>query len=314
MSKVKKSLTALYWLASLGIIAGCIFLMFGGADMIEKKFKIGPFAEKMPPQPPVPPPAPPPPPPPEKPAPVIYEGARTSLPIGDLTKFYQRKEFVAEDAKRSHTLTYYLYSPPGPYPVGLKFPLVLLLHDVHGKADAGQFLIAGDTPVSHPAFIVAPVLPFGKKWAMPQDFPELTGFEPLPRAREGLRDAVQLVDKLKASYPVDPARIYVVGCSEGGFGAFGAALRYPDLFAAAIPIDSGWTALDAKGFAKVPLWIFHGSQDNLYSPELSRSAASYIKAYGGRVNYTEVPNVGHDCDSSQFYRPTLWDWLFAQHK
>jgi predicted peptidase len=157
-------------------------------------------------------------------------------------------------------------------------------------------------------------LPYAKKWAMPPQFPELQGFEPLAQGREGLRDAVQLVASLKATLPIDPARVYTVGCEEGGFGAFAAALRYPDLFAAAVPIGSGWTAQDAKGFSKVPLWIFHGAQDNFYASDLSRNAANYINAYGGKASFTEVPGVGHDCTSPQFYRPALWQWLFLQHK
>lgn len=309
---MNKNLTALYWVASLGFLAVVALLMFGGPDALRQAINNGPDATvAAPPPQPLPAPAPP---GPEKRAMILYEGARTSLPMGDLTKFYQRKEFLAGDERRKHTLTYYVYAPTPPYPPGLKFPLVLLMHDVHGKADAGEFLIAGDLPVKHPAVIVVPVLPFGKKWAMPADFPDLPNFEQLPPAREGLRDAVQLIDSLKDNYPIDNTRIYAVGCSDGGFGAFAAALRYPAMFAAAVPIGSGWPAQDARGFAKVPLWIFHGAQDNFYAPELSRNAANYINAYGGKATYTEVPNTGHECESGQFYRPALWEWLFNQHK
>jgi predicted peptidase len=234
--------------------------------------------------------------------------------MGEETKFFQRKEFLAGEGRRRRSLTYYLYAPAKPYPPGLKFPLVLVLHDVHGSADAAQYLIEGDMPLKHPAFVVVPVLPFYKKWAMPQDFPEMQGFEPLETQREGLPEAIQLVQQLRDDYPIDPGRIYAIGCSDGGFGAFAAALHYPNLFAAAVPIGSGWTGQDARGFAKVPLWIFHGGQDNFYAPELSRNAATYINAYGGKANYTEVPYVGHDCENGQFYRSALWEWLFSQHK
>lgn len=308
MSKVKSGLVALYWIGSLAFVAAVGFFMFGGPDILQGKAP-GPVAILTPPPPPPPPPAPS----PERDLPIIYEPGRTLEPLGDLTQFYEHKQLLESNGHFKYTLNYYLYSPAKPYPQGLKFPLVLVLHDVHGVADAGEVLIRGDLPVKHPAFIAVPVLPFGKKWAMPQAFPEMDGFQPLKEQREGLKDAVDLVQSLKESYPIDEARIYVIGCSDGGFGAFGAALRYPGIFAAAVPIGSGWTAEDAKGF-KIPLWVFHGAQDNFYAPDLSRNAASYIKAVGGSATYTEVPNVGHDCSSGQFYRPLLWDWLFKQHK
>jgi predicted peptidase len=149
---------------------------------------------------------------------------------------------------------------------------------------------------------------------MPEAFPEMPNYQQLDKAKDGIRDVVQLIDALKQKYPIDDKRVYVVGCAEGGFGAFGAALRYPGVFAASVPVNSGWAAEDAKGFSKVPLWVFHGANDTTYSAQLSRDAASYIDAYGGKATYTEVPNVGHDCMSDQFYLPQMWDWLFQQHK
>lgn len=309
MSKLTTGLTAFYWLISLAFIAGAIFLLFRGPELIKPA---------APPVPVTPPPVAPPPaanlPPAEKNAVIVYEGARTSRPLGPVTRFYKRKEMLVGDARRKHTLTYYLYAPSPPYPEGLTFPLVLVLHDVHGRAHAGEYLVEGDMPVKYPAFVVVPVLPFGKKWAMPRVFPEMPYFQPLLRGGDGMKDAAQLVSALKKSYPIDRKRVYVIGCSDGAFGAFGAALRYPDTFAAAIPISGGWTAADAKGFAKVPLWVFHGAEDRSYPADLSRSVTSYIKAYGGKANYTEVPGIGNDCSASRFYTPTLWQWMFSQRK
>lgn len=313
MSKIRTGLTVAYWLISLAFIAGAIFLLFR-PDVITPE-RPAPVAA---PQTPLPPKTQPQPvadaAPAEKSAIIEYENARTSDPLGAVTRFYKRKEMLTGDARRKHTLTYYLYAPAPPYPEGLTFPLVLVLHDHQGVANAGQYLIEGNMPVKYPAFVAVPVLPFGKVWAVPRDFPEMPNLRALIRSRDGLKDAMQLVSTLKKSYPIDKNRVYVIGCSEGGFGAFGAALRYPDTFAAAVPIGSGWTAADARGFAKVPLWVFHGAEDAFIPPELSRGAASYIKAYGGKANYTEVPGVANDCGAPQFYTPTLWKWLFSQHK
>lgn len=309
VSKLKTGLTVLYWLISLAFIAGAIFLLFGGPELLkhEKKPVAPPHTASLPP--PVADTSPP-----EKNAVIDYEGARTAQPLGPVTRFYKQKQMLVGDENRKHTLTYHLYAPAPPYPEGLTFPLVLVLHDHQGVANAGQYLIEGDMPVKYPAFVAVPVLPFGKLWAVPRDFPEMPSFQPLIRSRDGLKDAMQLVSELKKAYPIDKKRVYVVGCSDGGFGAFAAALRYPDTFAAAVPVGGGWTASDAKGFAKVPLWVFHGANDMSYPGELTRSVASYIKAYGGKANYTEVPGIGNDCSAPQFYTPTLWQWMFNQHK
>ncbi|MEZ0224039.1 MAG: hypothetical protein ACAH83_05760 [Alphaproteobacteria bacterium] len=309
MSKVKTGLTVFYWLTSLAFIAGAVFMLFGGPDLLKQAAKPPPAPPAVAPPPPVALTAPA-----EKSAEIIYEDARTSQPLGSDTRFYKKKEFLAGDARRKHTLTYYLYAPAPPYPPELTFPLVVVLHDIYGRAHAGEYLIEGNMPVKYPAFVVVPVLSFGKRWAMPRDIPEIPNYQTLLHASHGLKDAAQLVSALKKSYPIDRKRVYVIGCADGGFGAFGAALRYPDTFAAAVPINGGWTASEAKGFSKVPLWVFHGAE-NTYSPSvLSRGAVSYIKAYGGKANYTEVPGVGNDCGAPQFYTPTLWKWLFNQHK
>jgi predicted peptidase len=308
---MKSALTGLYWFFSLALVVGAVFLLLARPDL----FKHVDTAKGMPPMPPVPTPTPA-----EMQAQqdvrarISYEMPRTQNPLGDLTKFYKQKELLVGHAPRERTLTYHLYTPAKPYPEGLKFPLVLVLHDVFGHADAGEYLIEGDMPVKHPAFIAVPVLPYAKVWSMPQEFPEMENFARPYQGQEALPDAIQLVEAMRKQYPIDDKRIYVIGCSEGGFGAFGAALHYPDIFAAAVPVASGWTAEDARGFAKVPLWVFHGAVDMTFPAGLSHGAASYISAYGGKANYTEVPNMGHDCSSAQFYLPAMWDWLFQQHK
>jgi predicted peptidase len=159
-----------------------------------------------------------------------------------------------------------------------------------------------------------PVQQKGWIWDSPRQFEGYPDAKVSPRVMRGLAGAVQLVNSLMKEYPVDPKRVYVIGCSEGGFGAFGAALKYPDLFAAAVPISGGWTFSEAPLMTKMPLWVFQGAQDTSVLPSLPRTLTSLIKRNGGTVNYTELPDEGHDCPSPRWYTSATWKWLFSQHK
>jgi hypothetical protein len=67
-------------------------------------------------------------------------------------------------------------------------------------------------------------------------------FSPLGRAPFGFYigenelDVMEAFADLRRHYPVDDDRVYVSGTSMGGFGTYRLAVRYPDLFAAAVPL------------------------------------------------------------------------------
>jgi predicted peptidase len=54
-----------------------------------------------------------------------------------------------------------------------------------------------------------------------------------------LSAVVELIDALLASYPIDPQRLYLIGLSMGGFGVWELLSRWPERFAAAVPICGG---------------------------------------------------------------------------
>ncbi len=56
----------------------------------------------------------------------------------------------------------------------------------------------------------------------------------------------------------------------GGMGTFEMLYRRPNMFAAATPICGNGITQLAKSYAtKVPVWIFHGSDDQVVSPKHS---------------------------------------------
>ena len=194
-----------------------------------------------------------------------------------------------------YQLQYELWPPDdggaGPY------PLVLCLHGKGGTTHAPRAILGrSDIP---PCFILAPSVPSEEfSWA--------------PNRRDGMPYVFELLDELLEEEAVDPGRIYITGQSMGGFGTFAAVSARPTFFAAAIPICGGWYPGDAVRIHHVPIWIFHGDQDQVVSVQYSREMNRALQAAGGRPRYTELPGVRHNAWRDAYQSEELWRWMFAQ--
>lgn len=229
---------------------------------------------------------------------------RNEQPMAEFTAMFERKLFEPTD-KKLKDLTYFWFQPAPPYPEGLKFPLVLVLHGAPGNAYAASFLVEPKNQTAYPAFIVAPVLPANRLWA---------GANPAAAKGEGIHDAAALIKDLVTKYPIDTNRIYVVGCSDGGTGTFGAVTYYPDIFAGAVAIAGSWNPEYAPKMTTVPIVAMHGANDDVIPPQSARDTMGLIKEYGGQAFYYEFPGQNHNCPAPQYYTSRIWDWLFAQKK
>jgi predicted peptidase len=142
-------------------------------------------------------------------------------------------------------------------------------------------------------------------WSADQhDLPE-TSSDSLALAVDIVRD---LIEQKKA----DPTRIYITGLSMGGYGTWDAIARYPDLFAAAVPICGGGDPKTAPRFKQLPVWCFHGGRDGVVKPERSREMVKALEQSGGKPKYTEYPEAGHDSWTATYANPELHQWLFEQ--
>jgi len=70
----------------------------------------------------------------------------------------------------------------------------------------------------------------------------------------------------------------------------------------------------ASNLIFMPIWAFHGDQDNVIPVAESRNMIAAIKNSGGVPRYTEYKGVDHDVWTPAFKEPGLVEWLFAQHK
>ena len=239
---------------------------------------------------------------------------RTAEPLDEYTRYFKSGVYPARSEKFSFDMTYHWFAPRKPWPAGIKFPMVMVLHNNTGKADAAKYIIQPKMQLEYPAFVVVPVLPPGLIWAAPESFPGYPKLDKFIAGRKALFAAMDLAHQFAQDNPVDPARIYVVGCSDGGIGAFGAAKDYADLVAGVVSVSGGWSVEDAPAFLRTPLLAIHGSDDMALNAELSRTVANVARNLGGPVQYIEFPKQGHDCTAPHQYSATVLKWLFSQKK
>ena len=122
-----------------------------------------------------------------------------------------------------------------------------------------------------------------------------------------------LIADLTDRLPIDRNRIYLTGSSMGGFGTFNLAAKYPDVFAAAVPLCGGGDVKAAETLKRVPMWVFHGDKDDMVPVERTRNVMKAIADAGGeRGKYSELAGEGHGITGVVYAKPELHEWIFQQ--
>lgn len=204
------------------------------------------------------------------------------------------------------------------------YPLVLFLHGAgeRGSDNQKQLTHGGNmwlNPINrekYPAFVVVPQCPENGYWAYssrPKSFSpnEMPVDEPITPLFIALKE---LLDSFLRMPEVDKERIYIVGLSMGAMGTFDLVIRYPALFAAAVPI-CGTVNPARLGRAKsVKFRIFHGDDDQIVPVEGSREAYKALKSVGAEVDYIELPGINHGSWTAAFNDSKFMEWLFSQRR
>lgn len=232
----------------------------------------------------------------------VWEGARM------LAAPFEEGSFVSPTGD---TLRYRLMLPLD-YDSTKSYPIVVCLHGSSGSGYDNIKQIASCLPAAwlsndenrkrYPAILFVPQCPERKTWG---------GLKGAPSVGDLV---VETLRSLEHTLSVDTARRYITGNSMGGYGTWLIAAKYPEIFAAAIPICGGGDPLLAKQLTKVPIWAFHGEKDMNVPVSGSRGVIEAIKKAGGNPIYTEFPGKAHDITKEVMATPGLLDWLFEQRK
>ncbi len=219
------------------------------------------------------------------------------------------------------SLPYRLYVPDG-YDPQKRYPLVLFFHGAGERGTGNDHLFHGGSILQHllteearrdyPCLILAPQCPEDSQWVLASWTPGIYRHERIEKSPY-MTATEELLDRLIAEYAVDESALYVTGISMGGFATWDLISRYPDRFAAAIPVCGGIdpTYMDAlKGF---PIRTFHAKDDGTVSCVGTAKADKLLREHGDFL-YTEYPDGGHLIWDRAYATPGLKDWLFAQKR
>lgn len=198
--------------------------------------------------------------------------------------------------------TYAVYVPAD-YTPKKAWPLIMFLHGAGERGDDGII----QTQVG-----IGPAIQ-----AHPDRFPCIVVMPQCPKT--GWWDVAEAdidlaLSQTRASYNVDPKRIYLTGLSMGGFGTWGYGARRLDVYAALMPVCGRGNAADAPALAKKPIWAFHGAKDSVVPVQNSRDMVEAVRRAGGDVRYTEYPELDHNSWDAAYGDADAIRWLLGCRK
>ena len=235
---------------------------------------------------------------------------------------FEAKIFVTSN---NDTLRYRELLPEN-YNPQQKYPLVLFLHGAGERGSDNQAQLTHGSmmftnPVNrekYPAIVLYPQCPRDYFWSFerrPEGKLDVNSFPNNYTISLIMQAVKNLLDKYIAAGNVDTDRVYIMGLSMGGMGTFDMVCRFPDIFAAAIPICGGVNPERLKATAgKVKFRIYHGDKDDTVPVENSRKAYRALKEYGANVEYIEIIGCNHNSWDPAFNQPDFLSWLFKQRK
>lgn len=112
-----------------------------------------------------------------------------------------------------------------------------------------------------------------------------------------------------ATYPVDPARVYMTGISGGGFGCWNYSVDHADVLAAIVPISGGGNQGKACNLNSVAISAFHNQTDGIVG---SANSVNMVNAVNNctrpeAATLLLFPDTGHDC-WRRVYDQNHGDW------
>ncbi|PID69079.1 MAG: phospholipase [Flavobacteriales bacterium] len=206
-----------------------------------------------------------------------------------------------------------------------KYPLMVFLHGAgeRGKDNQKQLQHGSkfflDSIQKYPAVVIFPQCPTESFWANADvdssTRPYTLNFPGDRGPTKPLELTMSLLDVMVQKNYIDNTKVYLGGLSMGGMGTFELLSRKPNFFAAAFAICGGGNAENAKNYAKTtPIWIFHGSKDNIVNPQWSIDIVSSLLKNGGLPKFTLYSQADHNSWDNAFAEATLLKWLFSHTK
>jgi len=244
---------------------------------------------------------------------------------------------------QNNTLSYRLYIPQN-YNESKSYPILLCLHGAGERGSDNDIHIVRHSLATawaepeiqkkNPTFILAPQCPKKKKWSYTDWNKGSLNIDTLAIGKE-MRVVVNLLDALLNEFNIDKNRQYVTGLSMGGYGTWDIITRYPNRFAAAVPMSGAGDPSKVHLYKNLPIWNFHNTNDKIVPVEGSREIFQAMKKSKFKVLetlgisekkinrklrkkpihiYTENPEGNHGPWEPWYNYSKLHNWLFSQVK
>jgi len=232
-------------------------------------------------------------------------------------KLYEKEIFIYEN----DTLNYRILKPLN-YNPNKQYPVHLFLHGSGERGNdnssqlthGGKLFLKKENREKYNSWVIFPQCSKNDRWpSLSSDQWDKSFNNNNSKPNKSLGLVIRLMDKFIEKKQVDKQRIYLSGLSMGGMGTFEILFRRPNMFAAATPICGNGIPQLAKLYAdKVPLWIFHGSDDNVVSPKYSLAMAKAIIEAGGSPKMTLYENTGHGSWNNAFEEKDFLKWIHSK--
>jgi predicted esterase len=218
---------------------------------------------------------------------------------------YKFQVYLPEDWRRDHDK---------------QWPIILFLHGRGERGSEGMW----QTQVGLPAQL----RDHPERWPFIVVMPQCTQ-EHYWTDHDMLAVAMMSLDLETAEFHADVNRTYLSGLSLGGYGAWELARLHPNRWAAVAIAAGGifWSyaperwqrssslpAEYAQAVGQVPIWLFHGADDNIVAPRQSELMYAAVKASGGNIRLWIYQSLRHDSWSRAFNEPELPRWLLSNHR
>lgn len=205
----------------------------------------------------------------------------------------------------------YRFRPPPMMAADQSIPLVVFLHGSGERGD-DNFQQLRIVPIELCAPLIVQLPLRNTCTTVPKEF--FLELETLRRCCD-FRLAGIYVRPGPADQILDPHRVYLIGYSMGGFGAWSWATHSPNRFAAVISIAGGGDPNTGSTFVDLPVWAVHGADDDVVSVEQTRAIIGAVREAGGTPRYSEVAGMGHDSWRELFDDDSaILRWLFSQKR
>ena len=227
---------------------------------------------------------------------------------------YEQKIFVIEN----DTLNYRILKPLN-YDSTKQYPVHLFLHgagergndNVSQLVHGSKLFLKKESREKYNSWVIFPQAPKYDWWGYKDPYKLNYNV----KESKAMSLVVKLMDNFSKRNDVNQNKIYVSGLSMGGMGTFVILNLRPDMFAAATPICGDGDPNSVNNYAKkIPIWIFHGSDDTVVSPKKSLKMANAIIEAGGSPKITFYENVGHDSWNNAFAEEDFLKWIHSKTK